>query len=528
MNNKVNELLWIGDKLRPKYGGSRSAARMTSQSTASNTVNDRTAFLMDVGCWQGGEGGTAKTTFGLVSGHDIVLCSWMNLDSEEKKYGKPLDKLTYLTDSNGSGDPSHFTPAPLVKEFLGLSWKESQRGHVLMWARSPRKLTEFNQLLVLVGDLHLHLFVGTRVDRFQYGHGKDRCSLDQELRTLLNVAAKMKESETAHVKTIQTGDMYEVWETEILLRMQYLEMLIEREGRKYLKGPDFPYRTDRQQMLETGKVVPRKSVVYDAGQLKVSNPSSGARKFTDAKLESEAVDFSCTESICAAIRKGYPALFEGKEKLFNEELRGNHDNRLENKYWAECAPDEYKKNKLDAKDLLKETTAPGEPSPVWAKTGIGNNAIWIEHGCRYDYHNNPRDWWKRGRGLDVVFEHIATARGKELIFGKRQVGGEVGEAIADVWVDARDYEMRLYQLRESIDLLNSVGGLKLIVMGHTHKPTITRVNSSGRFDCFDTTKVEYDKYRRKRFNPLSLLPTDPCLKEIPPLGGGISLDINNK
>ena len=36
-----------------------------------------TAFFMDVGCWQGGEDGKPKTTFGVVCGYDALLCDWL-------------------------------------------------------------------------------------------------------------------------------------------------------------------------------------------------------------------------------------------------------------------------------------------------------------------------------------------------------------------------------------------------------------------------------------------------------------------
>jgi hypothetical protein len=57
-------------------------ARQHRDNLSFTRVNTCKLFYMDVGVWGGGPGGKAKTTFGLVCGNDVLLCSWLNLVEE--------------------------------------------------------------------------------------------------------------------------------------------------------------------------------------------------------------------------------------------------------------------------------------------------------------------------------------------------------------------------------------------------------------------------------------------------------------
>ena len=103
MGDIVGPRLWVGnenilkDIYKPCY-----IKRVHSIPECGNTIKSQAIFFLDVGCWQGFIDGKAMTTFGLVSGHDVVLCSWLKLHDEEQS-GKLIWQLEYLHSKKFTG-----------------------------------------------------------------------------------------------------------------------------------------------------------------------------------------------------------------------------------------------------------------------------------------------------------------------------------------------------------------------------------------------------------------------------------------
>ena len=215
-----------------------------------------TAVFMDVGCWQTPNiHGRAMTTFGLVSGPYILLCSWLKIHEDEQN-GKLIWKSDFIDEIMRKDNAS--IPPPIEK-FLYESGKK-QRGFIQKWVEAPSSLTAPKELLIFIGDLHLHLYKGTFVDRFQYSETKDSGlqSLEKELTMLLKDANSVSEKGDFNVTTVQTGDMYEIWESEIILREQYLRTLkLWSENRKILTSSKFMKKSFKiiRDLIEAGKVL---------------------------------------------------------------------------------------------------------------------------------------------------------------------------------------------------------------------------------------------------------------------------------
>jgi hypothetical protein len=356
--------------------------------------------------------------------------------------------------------------------------------------RQARNFTGEDELLVIVPDLHVPLYAGQVVDRFRFAPDPSAPEhmrpLDDELARLLMVAAQMSAT------TIQVGDLYEVWDSEILLRLQYRELLGIREEVRSLSARDDALRPDIRKMLVEGKIVPRDVSIHPGKAISPGGPWE--RGLPLQLVEERGVALTETDAIISAIRKVHPSLFGSKERLFDFEIRGNHDNRLRNNDWAECAPDGFRLAEAEGGYLTRSTSA--SSGGKWTKTllneeiGAPTHPIWIEHGHVYDWHNNDIDWWKAAHGFDMVVGFVAE-RMQGVIpsewLGKRSSdGGQYAEGIADWFVRFRNYTMRQAGQRrvdEIITRRSAVGGLpeakvprgdhvRLVVMGHTHGPEI--------------------------------------------------------
>ena len=84
-----------------KKAVSAYGARQHRASYKFTSLNESAIYYMDVGVWAGGSNGKPQTTFGLVCGHDILLCSWMNL-CEEAAPPKDSFEVRFSSESLGS------------------------------------------------------------------------------------------------------------------------------------------------------------------------------------------------------------------------------------------------------------------------------------------------------------------------------------------------------------------------------------------------------------------------------------------
>jgi hypothetical protein len=131
-------------------------ARQHRDNLSFTRVNTCKLFYMDVGVWGGGPGGKAKTTFGLVCGNDVLLCSWPNLVEEGRDPSTGQDPSSDYKQLVPEGE---FALSAGAQEFLEGA-RELHRGFVVHDARSDQPLTDPGQPVIVIPDLHLHLYKG--------------------------------------------------------------------------------------------------------------------------------------------------------------------------------------------------------------------------------------------------------------------------------------------------------------------------------------------------------------------------------
>ncbi len=429
--------------------------------------------------------GRPLTSFGAICGNYIILGDWL---------GRALGGFTFdLHDRSGQSVelPSKWTrsflkdmPPKLSYFFTDAqrsTWPDDKpRGYVLNAAYSPVELTPPEEPLIVLPDLHLTLYTGTPSDRFRYKPTNDSdepVSLDKELGMLLELAKKWDAT------TVQAGDMYEVWESEILLREQLIGLFLLRQkllnsGEFYSKQWFGDVNNQLNNILAKGKLLPDLELDFDyVGRIEeLENEHSPLRRIISDSSR-DGVEFSKTDSILSGIRRAHHELFKEKEKLCDLETRGNHDNRLSNIYWdREFEEGLFEKwaglkvSKIEVEDFRSRVTVPTEASETGHvpahfirrhSTGKGGEArIWIEHGHIYDWHNNDKDW---ARGFKVVVKKSITKGGiaQEMGIGW---GGEVA--------DIGEFEMRYPEFRRTDQIYCDVPYVRLVIMGHTHTPII--------------------------------------------------------
>ena len=356
---------------------------------------------------------------------------------------------------------------------------DSARGFVLAAARTPKPapLTQPDQLLLIVPDLHLHLRVGRPLDLFRWTRNGEPISLDLELRSMLDLASD------AHAETVQTGDMYEVWESEILLRRE-LKALEEHVHSCRAATPGLVVRTDVEQLLSSNRAP------IDRLFSEESWSSWLAHTAPDRLQAAACVIAHDTESIQKWIRFKHQGLFRQATRLFTHELRGNHDNNGLNSYW-EAWGDVAKTSPL------RWDTKPSALDKRPDHLSLGRqNRVWIEHGHIYDWHNNDQDWWKESRGFSKVRSLV-----ERWAFSDTSV--QLARWLADEWTDRWNYEMRFPELLRADEILlgmeaRSADGrvavpktVSLVVMGHTHAPCLIEAPRGTSLFCLHPHARKY-------------------------------------
>lgn len=200
--------------------GDKSAGKMArgQAGKSANTIakrQDWSHFLyLDVGAWSGG--GSGHAAFGIVTPDEVAL--W-----------DILARSGAVTDGRG------LRPGGMVKAFwdkyhkvLGgslvfYSYLVPNEGVCVIrqgtrhkYSYTPRIATPLtdNQMLVFIPDLHLHLFTGLAADNFVEPR-KGGESLAYYLVGLFDYLADFTSQHP--VELIQVGDLYELWESALLL-----------------------------------------------------------------------------------------------------------------------------------------------------------------------------------------------------------------------------------------------------------------------------------------------------------------------
>lgn len=431
-----------------------AATRARRESTCSTTVDSDLVHYIDAGVWGLGHDGNTSTTFALIAGRDVLVCDWLNMRRDGAAYGGRTNAAgqqpTIECGWPSSAQEWWGSLAPGADRFLRVAHGQ-QRGFVLGAARALTELTGPDQPILILPDLHIRLRTGLPLDLFRWGD--PLVQLDSELQMLLDM------TRDEDVETAQAGDLYETWETEALLRLKLLELVTlvdETFSSPTQARYDFQFMINDRRMLHD-----RLFESSSWHQWSQRHPTA----LSADEVRANSIQVTSTESLEAAIRAQHSSLFSGGQ-LTDNDVYGNHDNNRRNQFWESVAPARYR-DYVELRDATQSSSSDRRPDHV--RLGNGN-CIWIEHGHKYDWHNNDANWWQSGRGFGAVEMMVHGSVWIEGSVGTDVAQWSVGQARsgADMWTDLSDYEMQHFTLLRVDELFNGTSGLSLVTLGHTH------------------------------------------------------------
>jgi hypothetical protein len=334
---------------------------------------------------------------------------------------------------------------------------------VLGAMRGASNFVDPGQAIIVLPDFHLRLRSGMALDLFLYAQNARLVSLGDELRGLLSYAHDERNTDS-----VQVGDMYETWETEVLARLRFRDLLIAVQGSAaFLQRHGASLRSDWQYMIRSRRVL-REMLFVDTSWEQWAHQHTTV--LSNEEVDRRSVQFTSTEDIESDIRDRHSRLFNGSRTLTRHDLRGNHDNNITNYFWREVAGDMYR-NFPELRGLT--ATSRSDTRPQDCRLGV-NECIWFEHGHKYDWHNCNLTWWHPGRGFDLV--EAMTRHGHNHAWTVR-----AARAMADLFTDVGDTEMRHFTLLRVDEILRDERAVNLVVMGHSHQACLLRGSRGSSF-----------------------------------------------
>jgi hypothetical protein len=190
------ERLWV-PKTKPIPSG-HPVNRQAPGKDINNVIKNDVRVYLNVGAWGGGPKGPGRTDFAMVCGGEIALCSWMEAPDSSQQVRGPAAKRTPKRDFFKSK----------IGEFLDQA--PAERSYILAGHRAPGgfEFVPKGELIIFLPDMHMQLFKGLPCDGFRDKSGEN--SLAGALAEFLEFA------EGKANKIVQMGDMYEVWEAQVI------------------------------------------------------------------------------------------------------------------------------------------------------------------------------------------------------------------------------------------------------------------------------------------------------------------------
>lgn len=417
--------------------------RRTSSNVGEDRINMRRRFFMDLGVWGGDYTGNAHTDFALVCGRYVLLCSWLNIHGA----GRALAS-------------SAAYPEPL-RAFLSA---QSNRGFIVREGRALSPLFDEDSLLVLIPDLHLQLFEGTRSDNFKYNsnfRNRNASTAIESLETEMSLLLDASEAQEASV--IQIGDCFEIWEVQARLINDHVELTEWHRSNRVTTTLPSPY--DR--MYEQHKIVPRNTLersFREDYELMVGYARrrglSGSPPVSEIDFTRRAIRIEDQNAIKEAIMGKYPSIFSGNRygsRMRFMWIQGNHDNMLANNYYS-------------SQGFGYQISA--APSIPFQRVLTGcEQCVWAEHGHRRDIYNN-NNAFDALTGIGPF--RLGGGYGSTKSYTLGDVVGEQGfhEGSFVRWLGDVGYDMRPPQLRRAREIFRDNAHVRLVVMGHTHAATL--------------------------------------------------------
>lgn len=357
-----------------------------------NTANILKAIYVNAGGW-----GDGQTDFVIVCGKYVVLCSW-------------IAEGGHLCELKAGDDPQDKVAAEKIVNFLDSAKGKgaanpSMRAYDSAW--TPLTADDAPMLLLL-GDLHIHLFKESPFDDFCTGFGSSKESLTRDFGKFLDHA---HENGLGKEHIIQAGDCFEVWEAQILMDIlcdafvalaglapqplvRKLKPILDAAGKV---APDIwkPLLLNLEAGAKNERAI-REEYLKRASPKAVAEIILGkdyANSFSRGKPAlGNPLDLTNPAAVEQAIRDAHDPIWEKFTRIW-----GNHDNNLANKYLQQ-----------------KYNRSTGASGQQWSRECGKNNCIIVEHGNKLDAFNRREAYDKPNHGFELTRDFNIFEYGKAL------------------------------------------------------------------------------------------------------------------
>ncbi len=437
------------------------AARSRAEGAVANVANILKAVYVNAGWW-GGD----STDFVLVSGCYVVQCSWLG-DGEHRCELKPGD------------DAEDQQAAQAIMRFLdGGRGRGGANPTMLGFDEALIPLTD--ELMVFLGDMHIHIFKGSPFDTFTTGLGSEKRSLITDLRELLEHAAGQGVSVE---NIIQVGDCLDVWVTQIfmdvlcdlyVLAAGVTPTALARELGPILDKCSAFIKDVWRPLTDNIDTVGNQEAAIRADFLRRASPKAVAdivigtdyaKTLPNTPLLTNPLDFTDANAVEEAMKEVYDDVWD----MFTR-VPGNHDNNV---------PNDYLQQKYGRSSGLNNKNDPYTPLERGRK-----NCIAIEHGEARD-RTNRRDVYDRPNRGFMLTRYFTVKQWYDAAksdWGALLWGGTIGQGAAETVAGSDDPSLKIlqqfararaYDLRTQ-NATNLQGHkYRLIVLGHSHLEEIS-------------------------------------------------------
>lgn len=410
-------------------------------------------IYMNVGAWTGGQ-----STFGLVSGQEVALMSWLPNPPNPGKC-EQVSRDPDLGELKPDGLIRHFVNQAQAWAKQNLAGTDTSRCLPLASLRALAVPDDFHfvpadQLHLFLPDMHINLYKGYSCDGFCKEENGQRVSLEADLAEFLRCIETSSPQPILH----HLGDLYEVWHTQIIYDQAYtaLEEDIALLELTALKGGNLADWMQQATPLDALTVLSRSLDVQVTPWLQ-----------NQVGLD-QPLDFLNQSAIEERIRQAYPKL--NWSLLTSNQMRGNHDMLEENRYLQ-----------------YRFQNGPEPTGGDWPRhddqtldKGYGDQLehTWFEHGHAFDPYNHALGAFRIDRlpvdlgftkspplygGFKSTEEFIQTLL-KATDSDIQRVGMNAMALVGDLWLEIFSYE------RAEVIFAAKSNEINLVVLGHTHVP----------------------------------------------------------
>jgi|GEM_PF-6621327 len=488
-------------------------ARGTESASALDTP---IRVYMNVGAW-----GKRQTLFGLVSGGEVALCSWLehpnsidiktdgkvskfvNLGYKKSVAAKAVPKVKVKRSRPMDERKAKLGDDSKIRAFIEAAHGKgyAQAGPVALYT-APKgfKFIGEDQLLIFFPDMHINLLRSFPCDGFWRTDARGRkVSLERDLGAMLGFVEEFDGANAdVTVRVYHLGDLYDVWHMQGVFDVAYEAFLEEKEStqsRTYRPKKTLGLRkktvTNLVNDADLAEEWKQKTVGEVFSYLKKHNELRD--KIDETQLNTWVNGLRCKDKVVnpllwqtveANIEEQYPLINwdlirpnpDGADHpLFKGYIRGNHDMDEDNPYLVNVF-DEH----LDFEAARTTNTNYGEAWPKLddesvsdPRYGDGDGRVRWEHGHASDPYNNCLTFMR--------FDDRPRVYHKESV---RKPGGwpNTRDFVRDLfkgsswWKETKsaqtvkiaNHYLQQYARWRANRVLRQLKDVNLVVLGHTH------------------------------------------------------------